>query len=280
MKCGFSNILFFIFILCWTGLLWTLLIGIIIQDGILEPFKHLTDWNIALQSIYFLIDLLSYFDYQSGEVRKFNIKFLFWAANGSTFLVFGLVPLMFAVNSSIFSSLEKINGGPHNLGFLLNMNFVVHYLPTMIMIIYIVGRRKNFRNLFIEIDNEGKEGLYYFYSAMAIASPLAYVGLYAVINSTRVVYGITTNIWILIAIAFSIVVVVNSTIILLFHDKALVQIKRNKKKQNKLKLNEIESIYHNDDNDNELQSKSRMQTTREILFDIINNTNINLEKKK
>jgi hypothetical protein len=216
--------LFFIFIFGWTMTLWIVTVYKIRSDGA-SFFTYFTNWNWMIQTLFFTLEfgsLCSGLD----QLRAINLSFIFWIANGTTWLVFWLVFFMIRDNAKFFLDLSKVNGGPHELWVVLNGHALFHVLISISLLIFVIFQkdyvddsvslfvawRKNVAS--IKKGNEGSLfGGWRWYSFLFLLyvtlAPLAIVGIYAAIFDIHAKYGIVTGVGIIILAAVAVVISFN-----------------------------------------------------------------------
>lgn len=236
--------LFFIFMFGWTIILWITTIYKIKMDGG-QFFTFFTNWNWMIQTLFFTLEFGALC---SGilELRIINLSFVFWIANGTTWLVFWLVFFMIRDNAQFFIDLSTMNGGPYELWVVLNGHALFHVLISVSLLIYVIFQKDyiddsvslfvNWRKTYAHLkrdrefqrgsdsDDENEVEYHFFagwrwYSVLFLAYiifiPLAIIGIYAAIFDIHAKYGILTKLWIIILAAILVIIVFNGLYVFL-----------------------------------------------------------------
>ena len=205
-------------------------LGVLIGKFVMEDFNsyatHFTNWNWTLTVLFFLSDVLSHLEglayrqNEIGPIRSFLCTYGFWTAYGSAWLVFILVFIMFADNSDVFTSLAKPFGGKYSFGFLLNMNTVFHTLPAMAVAVYLYLNERDIVTAHREyIGSRQVWGIQFLYTFGVLLIPILILAVYNMAIDIRKVYGLDTNLGLLILAAIGIVFAFNGITLLIIKIK-------------------------------------------------------------
>lgn len=204
-----------LFIFSWTAALWTILIGKLIEDGIYNYTIHYTDWNWTINAVFFLLDLITFFP--KAKKLRLPLYYLFvWIANGSSWLVFYLIFVLFEDNVQLLINMSTLGGGKYELGFLINMNTVFHILPAMFMLAYLPIRRREITRVYATIYKQFNSTVYPLYVAFILLVPLMYIGFFEAIFDIRQIYGITLSKFYLVLIVLAVIAIMNGVPLYLF----------------------------------------------------------------
>jgi hypothetical protein len=207
---------FFIFYVVWFLVLWIIGIGKIVHNGFHNYFKELTNWTWSINAIFYLVAGISKFSLFYKVPTEHNIVSLyangalFWIANGMSWIVFILIFVLLGDNPAILmDEAEK-----YGLGFVLDMNALFHWVPTLINVLYLfleqrilgwsvsilTGRTTRRTSIITWI---------YFVFVVLIGGAIG-AGVYFSCFDPSDVYGITTPLWVLIPTGLLVNIVFNA----------------------------------------------------------------------
>lgn len=208
------------YILLWDLTLWALFVAKVVSEGPKSYFAHYTNWNWAINMIYFTGDLLTRIS-KDKDVRRVYLGFLFWLAYGSNWSVFFLVFLIFQENPGLLTDLAVENGGKYGMGFLINMNTVFHSLPLVGMLMYTVLAKSSLSSMIFTMLIKMKHTSYMIMSViMSFMLPIITISIYAMCVDFQQVYGITINVGYVILIVLGVVIVFNGFTMAILYSKA------------------------------------------------------------
>jgi hypothetical protein len=211
----YSRLLAFFFSFLWAGVLAGMLIGKLVLEGFESYSIHFTNWNWTISTVFFLLDVLAYAD-PSGIIRNYVHTFAFWVANGSAWLVFWLVFIMFKDNDQVLMNLWTGNGGRYSMSFLINMNAIFHYVPAVFMLIYFALNNAQIAKAVHRILKRPKRiqrsvhiAMVTTYVVIVLGTHLFFIGMYDVFADIKAVYGLTTNFGFICLTALGVSIVFN-----------------------------------------------------------------------
>jgi hypothetical protein len=189
-----------------------LLIGKLVYESFYSYSSHFTNWNWTILGAFLLVDVVSKL-LPVRWFKKHTYTFAFWLAYGSAWSVFWLVFIMFANNPGVLTDLWTEKGGKYSMGFILNMNTVFHTLPAMMMTIYLL---LNFEDV-LKYNMKYLRSPSYVklvYALVIVFIPLYIIGIYNIVWNIKTIYGITTQLGILIVFVVGVAVVFNGLTLL------------------------------------------------------------------
>lgn len=129
----------FFFLVLWPVFIWTLLIGKLVKSGAHDFIIHFTNWNWAMNAIFFTVRLvgrlphiISHKESPRNMISLYANGCLFWITNGMAWLVFWLVLFMLGDNPWMLIEMAT----DLDLGIILDMERVFHVFPTLFLLIY------------------------------------------------------------------------------------------------------------------------------------------------
>lgn len=137
----YYNIIYGLFLLTWTLILWTTTVYKMWTDGV-DFFHFFTNWNWSLQTIFFTMELCAFL-VGAETLRIFNFTFVFWIINGTTWLVFWLVFYMVKDNAIFFLLLSNLDGGKYEFSVVLNGHALFHVLISISILVFVVLQKEH-----------------------------------------------------------------------------------------------------------------------------------------
>lgn len=208
-------------VVAWAGVLVTSLVWRLAVDEFEDYASHLTNWAWTVAALFYTIDALSHFE-PTGRLALINILVFFWMTFGLSWVVFWLMFLVLKENPDILLEASDRAGGDLPLGTVFDGDRLLHVLPALINVLYVIVAR----SMVLESVNQMAgpsappviRALYWLYAPLF--SPCAPVLIYLATFSPQVIYGITSSNWVLFAIGFGSVLLLNALPFLGFSIKA------------------------------------------------------------
>jgi len=206
-----------LFNVLWLLFLWTFTIGKLVKSGFHDFFIHFTNWTWFANAFFFLLEtLLLKIPRLCGYSNKnmatlYVLGFIFWVVNAMTWLVFWLVFIMFADNAGILLDMAT----EYDMGFLLDMDRLFHVVPLPVLLFYVLleGRRIGWALSLLVYRTSFRSWISWFYLIVfVLASGLITLGVFHACFDMKVVYKITSPMWFILWVAFSVAIASNGLI--------------------------------------------------------------------
>ena len=189
-------------VLAWTGVLLTSLIWRGINESLQDYASHLTNWSWALASIFYFFDLVSHLD-PTGRLAYLNVLSFWWMTWGLQWVIFWLMFLVLKENPDLLLEASDREGGDLPLGTVLDGDRLLHIVPVVVNILYLVLAR----SLVLETVSDlagprtpvSVQVIYWLYAPFL--SAIAPILLYLCIFDPQEIYGLSSGNWVLAAIA-------------------------------------------------------------------------------
>ena len=204
------------FVLIWTIVLLGIFVVKISTDDFGDFSDHYTNWNWTLSTVFFTIDSITVImELFGSRLHAYYGRLLinttfFWLVNASAWLVFWLMFIVLEDNPNIFINLSTQGGGKYYLGFVYDLDRVLHILPAICILLYYIFRRKSITRavslIYFKKNLILIKFAYVLYILVLSAIPL---GIYDLAFNFQVIYKITTNLAIVYVSAIVITIVSN-----------------------------------------------------------------------
>ena len=129
-----------VLVLAWTGVLLASLIWRGVNESLSDQVSHLTNWSWNIATIFYTLDLLSHLD-PTGKLALVNVLAFFWMTFGLQFVVFWLMFIALKENPNLILDASTMQGGDLPLGTVLDGDRLLHVVPVIVNILYLVLAR-------------------------------------------------------------------------------------------------------------------------------------------
>lgn len=131
----------------WILVLWSGVIGKLINDSGAEFFKHYTNWNWLANAVYYSFDFL--FTLYPNRFWEFNLlTTYFWMLTCNNWFVFVLVFPMLLSNPGTITDNFKENGGDFSPGVVFVADRIFHVVTIVFWFIYFALRIIDFIEIY------------------------------------------------------------------------------------------------------------------------------------
>lgn len=219
-----ERLVLWVVLVLWTGFLWVFGIVKIALEGFQGYVEHLTNWCWTVQAVFWAAALVAHAVdvarrnagyWQDRAARFWVYTFLFYAAWTVAWCVFWLAFVMVYDSPSEITKLTKQYGGAYSLGFVLFMDRVLHVLPAVLNLIFVVLERRALSHQHAYLFQHPRmRGAHIerivTWSVLTVLPPVGVLAIYVGLFDPRRIYHLDFPLWALGLIGGAIIILTNA----------------------------------------------------------------------
>ena len=209
--------------LIWIIILWIGIIAKVVEDSGADFLKHYTNWGWVFNAFYYTLDLI--FLLMATRWLEFTLLYIFfWQLTFQIWMIFVLVFPMLLSNPGTITDNFKQNGGQFDPGVVFVGDRIFHVVPVVVWFLYFYWRQADFiaiyhrmyynywANRHRDIYDWRNYGLFYYIVAMAFFQTGVFWVYYNAFDF-KIVYEVSTPVWIGLLILIGLVILISLSII-------------------------------------------------------------------